>query len=331
LTISVAHRKLGDVSQGVTATAVEQLGWWRWAVRGELRALPTVLEPQERVECMVAGSITWSTGELLVATDRRLLLVRNAWWRSMRCGAIAYHDIDELRVSHRRFGPELALVSAHETRRLSPYEPEWVDRVTSVLMTRSACARVSETPGNAVIDGGYGSLGWGAPVSARLTLWVNALLSGLFGVGFLWSALYWMLGGTRSDPSVLGIDFAGMSTDFDPGDFAMDMAMGILFVGFAVFLVWIGRRGSDRVIADPDGVALRTRNRARYPWSDIDRFEVGTLLDEDLVQMEEVDGHCAVMVLRTGDRIALMSRTARIPQLRRWEFPTLWAAGEGWA
>jgi TnpA family transposase len=28
---------------------------------------------------------------------------------------------------------------------------------------------------------------------------------------------------------------------------------------------------------------------------------------------------------------APVSRTARIPQLRRWEFPTLWAAGEGWA
>jgi integrase len=28
---------------------------------------------------------------------------------------------------------------------------------------------------------------------------------------------------------------------------------------------------------------------------------------------------------------AALSRMARSPQLRRWEFPTLWAAGEGWA
>lgn len=29
--------------------------------------------------------------------------------------------------------------------------------------------------------------------------------------------------------------------------------------------------------------------------------------------------------------LSLVSRIARIPHLRRWEFPTLWAAGEGWA
>jgi hypothetical protein len=76
--------------------------------------------------------------------------------RLRRCGTIAYHDIDELRVSHGRIDPELALVSADETRTLSPYEPAWVDRLTSVLMMRSACTCVSEPRDHdAIIDSGY--------------------------------------------------------------------------------------------------------------------------------------------------------------------------------
>ena len=145
-----------------------------------------------------------------------------------------------------------------------------------------------------------------------LGLWVNALLSGLFMITFTWAALYPLLGGTRSDPTVLGIGFEGMSTTLEVGEFASMLALGVVFVGFGLLLAWMSRRGSDsRVIADRDGVALRTRGRSRYTWAQIDHFEVVTLVDAGLIEMDEVDGHCAVMVLHAGDRVPLQA-------LRTW-------------
>lgn len=138
-----------------------------------------------------------------------------------------------------------------------------------------------------------------------LILWVGGLLGGLLGGMFVWSALYPLLGGTRDEATFLGLDFVGLPTTFNAG-VALVLAMGLAFVGFAVYLLWLSREGSDRrVIADRDGIALRTRGRSRYTWAQIDHFEVATLLDEGLVHLDAVDGRCAVMVLRSGERVPI--------------------------
>ncbi len=293
--------------------AVRQLGGWRRGVLGELRVLPSLLAAGESIECMVGGTTSWLTGELLVATDRRLLLVRNAWWRRQRCLTIAYEDIDVFAVTPGTLAPALTVASKSTTWTLTPYEAQWVDRLTSVIRSRTAIAQATPPASRDVIADPTKpvSLGWRAPASMALVLWVNALLTGALGIGFLWFALYPWLGATTSEPTVLGIGFEAMPTTFALGDFALGLGFGLAFTGFAAYLVWISRRDGSRVIADRDGIALRTRGRSRYAWEQIERFEIATLLDEGLVQIKEVDGHCAVMVLRGGERIALRA-------LRTW-------------
>ena len=71
----------------------DQLGRWRFAVRGELRALPRLLRGDEPVLTMALGSIGLWKGRLFVATPSRLLLVGKAPLRPVQCTEIPYPRI----------------------------------------------------------------------------------------------------------------------------------------------------------------------------------------------------------------------------------------------
>jgi hypothetical protein len=139
-------------------------------------------------------------------------------------------------------------------------------------------------------------LGCRPPRGMAVMLWVNALVSAAIGAGFGWAA----------------IDRA--ATDFDPGDLVLYLICAAGGFGFAGWLVWMAHREARvRLIADRDGVALRTRGRERHAWGQIDRFEVGKLYGEGVVRMEAVDGHCGVMVLCGGRRIVLGALRTHAP------------------
>jgi len=121
-------------------------------------------------------------------------------------------------------------------------------------------------------------------------LWLNALVSASLGAGFLWSALS------------------------DRRGLVLYLGCAVACIGFAGWLVWMSHcEARVRLIADRDGVALRTHGRSHYAWTDIDRFEVRTLFHEGVVRMEEVDGHCGVMVLGSGERVALKALRTHAP------------------
>jgi hypothetical protein len=123
-----------------------------------------------------------------------------------------------------------------------------------------------------------------------IVLWANALVSASLGAGFVWGAL--------SSPS--GV--------------VLYLGCALLGFAFAGWLAWMSHSEARwRVIADRDGVALRTRGRSRFAWAQIELFEVRTLFAEGVIRMEEVDGHIAVMVLRSGERVALRGLRTHAP------------------
>ena len=126
----------------------------------------------------------------------------------------------------------------------------------------------------------------GPPAGLPAVLAVNALIVVALGAGFLWAAV--------SEPrgSVLYVACA---------------AGGI---GFGAWLARMARRESQaRLVADREGIALGVRGRSRYGWPEIERFEIGTLRDEG----EDTQGHCGVMVLRGGERVALRALRTDAP------------------
>jgi len=127
-------------------------------------------------------------------------------------------------------------------------------------------------------------------------LLLNALVAAALGATFAWAAL----------------DGAGSA--FDLGDVGLYLVCAAACLGLAGWLAWMSHcEQRVRVIADRDGVALRTRGRCRHAWAQIDRFEVGKLYNEGVVRMEAVDGHCGVMVLSGGRRIALRALRTHAP------------------
>ena len=82
----------------VKAIAIDQLGGWRHSTRGELRALPRFLDPGERVIRLAVGSIGAWRGRMVVATDRRLLIVSKWYLRRARCVDIPDERIRSLNV-----------------------------------------------------------------------------------------------------------------------------------------------------------------------------------------------------------------------------------------
>jgi hypothetical protein len=126
----------------------------------------------------------------------------------------------------------------------------------------------------------------GPPAGLPAVLAVNALIAAALGAGFLWAALS------------------------EPGGLVLYLACGAGGIGFGLWLARMSRRESQaRLRADGDGIALGVRGGPRYGWSEIDRFEVGTLLDDD----EGVRGHCGVMVLLGGERVALRALRTDAP------------------
>ena len=158
----------------------------------------------------------------------------------------------------------------------------------TVIGRRSYCGRgyrgrVPREPREAEQD-----LGCRPPLGMAVMLWLNAVVAAALGAGFAWA----------------GIDDA--ATSFEPGDLVLYLICAGACLGLAGWLVGMAHRESRvRLIADRDGVALRTRGRERHRWSEIDRIEVGKLYTEGVVRMEAVDGHCGVIVLCGGRRVVL--------------------------
>jgi hypothetical protein len=139
-------------------------------------------------------------------------------------------------------------------------------------------------------------LGCRPPLGMAVMLWLNALVAAALGAGFAWAV----------------VDAA--ATAFDVSDLGLYFTCSAACCGLAGWLAWMAHRESRvRLIADRDGIALRTRGRERHSWEEIDRFEVGKLYTEGVVRMEAVDGHCGVMVLRGGRRIVLDALRTHAP------------------
>ena len=73
--------------------AADQLGGWRFALRGELRALPRLLRNDERVVSVATGTVGNWKGRLFVATDSRLLMVCKPTLRQPRCIELPYDQV----------------------------------------------------------------------------------------------------------------------------------------------------------------------------------------------------------------------------------------------
>ena len=139
-------------------------------------------------------------------------------------------------------------------------------------------------------------LGCRPPAGVTVMLLLNALVAAALGTAFAWAA----------------VDGAGSA--FHLGDAGLYLVCAAGCLGLAGWLAWMSHcELRVRVIADRDGVALRTRGRCHTPWAQIDRFEVGKLYNEGVVRMEAVDGHCGVMVLIGGRRIALRALRTHAP------------------
>ena len=73
--------------------AKDKLGRWSLGVRGELRALRGALEDGEQLQTLGVG-VAGVKGRLLVATDRRLLLVGKMPLRPARVERFAYEEVE---------------------------------------------------------------------------------------------------------------------------------------------------------------------------------------------------------------------------------------------
>jgi len=100
----------------ISEIAAEKLGRWRLTARGELGSLPRFLHAGERVVSMALGGLGMWRGRLLVATDRRLLLVHKHSLRPARCEAIPYERIRSVDATPKGGGwCELSLAVSGET------------------------------------------------------------------------------------------------------------------------------------------------------------------------------------------------------------------------
>lgn len=93
------------------------------------------------------------------------------------------------------------MVSDAATVSFATYEADWIEPLAAEV---AACSDVAVVAASSApepnADSPVVSFGWRQPASMTLGLWVNALLSGLFGITLTWAGLYPLLGGTRSRP-----------------------------------------------------------------------------------------------------------------------------------
>jgi Bacterial PH domain len=98
----------------------EPLGGWRFAVRGQLRAMGRFLEGGEEVLGMVAGCVGWKD-RLFVATDRRVLLVAKPLLRRAHFTEIPYERIRHIEAAPQAGRWECVLATGErETWNLMP-------------------------------------------------------------------------------------------------------------------------------------------------------------------------------------------------------------------
>jgi len=130
----------------INEIAAEKLGGWRLGTRGETRSLPPFLHAEERVVSMAVGTLgTWK-GRLLVATDRRLLLVSKLPLRPARCEAIPYERIRSLSATPKGGACELRLDVSGEPRTVNVIPAERGDEFARLLSGPSAAENVSIEP-----------------------------------------------------------------------------------------------------------------------------------------------------------------------------------------
>jgi hypothetical protein len=122
----------GDQAAQVEALA-EQLGRsFRWAARAELRGLPKLLEPGERVLALALGS-SGVRGRLVAVTDQRILLVYKHSLRPLRHEEFRYALLSEVEVHESETTPKLVLASQGNRRTLSIAPPPAADELASTL------------------------------------------------------------------------------------------------------------------------------------------------------------------------------------------------------
>ena len=117
----------------ISEIAAEKLGGWRLGVRGELRSLPRFLHAGERVVSMALGSLGHWRGRLLVATDRRLLLVNKCPLCPARCEEIPYERIRSLSATPKGGGCALSLDVSGETVTVQVISAERGDELARLL------------------------------------------------------------------------------------------------------------------------------------------------------------------------------------------------------
>ena len=137
-------------SAAIRRIAAEKLGGWRMGMRGELRALPRLLEPRERVVTMGLGTLEKRKGRLCVATDRRLLLVSKWPLRPVRCESISLEGIRSLRLTPKDVGGELSLETVEGPVRVEILNSQRAEEIAQALSGHADRGRVaSEHPPDA--------------------------------------------------------------------------------------------------------------------------------------------------------------------------------------
>ena len=103
----------------VKAIAVDKLGAWRHVMRAELKAIPDLLAPSERILTMASASFKWR-GRLLVVTDRGLVFISKAPLRPVRCERYPHGEVASLQAVEKPIGTGIfRLEFTHEDEQLS--------------------------------------------------------------------------------------------------------------------------------------------------------------------------------------------------------------------
>src|SRR5215217_6900123 len=75
--------------------AKDKLGAWRQTLRGELKTVPDVLAPGERILTMAVAT-SGMKGRLLLVTERGLVFIAKTPLRPVRCTRYRYGEISSL-------------------------------------------------------------------------------------------------------------------------------------------------------------------------------------------------------------------------------------------
>jgi hypothetical protein len=110
----------GSDAAAVKEMAREKLGRWRYSAGAELRAVPKILSPSERILTMAAAAAGMK-GRLLVVTNRALFFIhKNAPLRPVHCTRYLYSEIVALQAVEKPLGTGLFVLEfTHGDEQLS--------------------------------------------------------------------------------------------------------------------------------------------------------------------------------------------------------------------